>query len=142
MKDANRPPVKAFVSLEWQPPLRAREVIPARVLTPNRFPETFVVTTPFPPDDRSLGWERGTAVSKAWDKATTDAALETAGYVATKINELAGTREGDGEHDKKLRGFAAKFVERAFRRPLTPELQKQFVDRQFEVAKDGETAIK
>ena len=42
------------------------------------FPETFVVQTPFPPDDRSVGYERGTSISKAWDQATTDAAIEVA----------------------------------------------------------------
>ena len=34
------------------------------------------LTTPFPPDDRSVGYERGTSISKAWDQATTDAAIE------------------------------------------------------------------
>ncbi|MFL5339950.1 MAG: DUF1592 domain-containing protein [Gemmataceae bacterium] len=141
-KNPNPPPVKAFVSLEWKPPQRAQEVIPSRNLTPNRFPETFVVSTPFPPDDRSLGWERGTAISKAWDQAATDAALETAGYVAGKLNELAGTRDNDGERAKKLRTFARTFVERAFRRPLTAEQAKLFVDRQFDSAKDAESAVK
>ena len=37
-------------------------------------PRNFVLQTPFPPDDRSVGYERGTSVSKAWDQSTTDAA--------------------------------------------------------------------
>ena len=32
--------------------------------SPTIFPEQYVCSTPFPPDDRSLGWERGTSVSK------------------------------------------------------------------------------
>ena len=38
-------------------------------------------TTPFPADDRSVGYERGSSVSKDWDQAATDAAFEVAGYV-------------------------------------------------------------
>ena len=45
---------------------------------------------PFPPDDKSLGWERGTAVSKEWDAAVTEAALEMAAYVIKFHEQLAG----------------------------------------------------
>ena len=50
----------------------------------------FVPATPFPPDDRSVGYERGTSISKAWDQATTDAAIEVADYVAAHLKDLAG----------------------------------------------------
>ena len=99
----------------------AAEVIPTRNLSPNRSPETLVIETPFPPDDRSLGWERGTSVSKAWDQATTDAALETAGYVAAHLAELAGVSDECLGPQRKLRDFCRRFAERAFRRPLTDE---------------------
>ena len=52
--------------------------------------------TPFPPDDRSVGYERGTSVSKAWDQATTDAAIEVAGYVVVHLKELAGVGDDGG----------------------------------------------
>ena len=58
--------IKASIALEWQLPNRPAEVISRRNLSPNRFPEVFVAETPFPPDDRSIGYERGTSVSKAW----------------------------------------------------------------------------
>src|SRR5262249_35995550 len=93
-KDKKKPAVKAFINLEWKPPQGVVEVIPGRCLAPVRFPELFALTTPFPPDDRSAGYERGTAISKAWDAATTDAAIETAGYVLAHLNELAGTFGG------------------------------------------------
>jgi len=54
------PAVKASIALEWKLPHRAAEVVPQRNLTPNRFPTLFVSTTPFPPDARSIGYERGT----------------------------------------------------------------------------------
>ena len=65
-------------------------MIPSRYLSPERGPELLALETPFPPDDRSVGYERGTSVSKAWDRATTDAALEVTGYVATHLREVGG----------------------------------------------------
>ncbi|HVK09774.1 MAG TPA: PA14 domain-containing protein, partial [Gemmataceae bacterium] len=127
----------ASVALMWKLPGRAADVIPARYLSPAKPPEVFAVATPFPPDDRSLGWERGTTVSKAWDQATTDAAIETATYVVGKLNDLVGSKD-----PSKVRAFAAKFVERAFRRPLTADELSIFVDRQFEAAKDPDLAVK
>ena len=162
----NKPkPVPAAVSLAWKRPHGALEVIPSRNLLPDAVPESFVVATAFPPDDRSYGGERGTTVSKAWDQATTDAAIEAAGYVAAHADELAGVRAAerrqiqDGnpagitldrkgsakpppDRDVKLRAFARKFAERAFRRPLTDEQAKVLIDRQFEAVKDPETAVK
>ena len=82
-----------FVRPNWKLPHRAEEVIPARCLSPNRVPEVLVVSTPFPPDDRSIGYERGSAVSKEWDAATTDAAFEIAAYVSSHVAELAGIRQ-------------------------------------------------
>ena len=49
-------------------PAARREVIPGRNLSPNEVPETFVVATPFPADDRNVGYERGRSVSKDWDQ--------------------------------------------------------------------------
>ncbi len=136
------PPVKASVALAWKPPNGAAETIPSRNLLPGRFPETLVIETAFPADDRSLGWERGTAISRAWDQATTDAAQETAGYVAAHLAELSGVSDGGSERATKLRDFGRRFAERAFRRPLSDEQKRFFIDRQFDAAKDPDTAIK
>ncbi|MCA1686512.1 MAG: DUF1592 domain-containing protein, partial [Planctomycetia bacterium] len=135
-------PVKASVSLEWKLPHRPAEVIPSRNLSPDGSPETFVVSAPFPPDDRSVGYERGTAISKAWDQATTDAAIEAAGHVSARLRELAGAGDGDDDRKARLREFCLKFAERAFRRPLDDDQKQRFVDRQFAEAGDPETAVK
>jgi len=135
-------PVQASVVLEWKRPKRPAEVVPRHYLTTVRFPETFAITTPFPPDDRSVGYERGTSVSKAWDQATTDAAIEVTAYVAAHLRELSGAPEGGPDRDKRLREFAGRFVERAFRRPLTNEQKTLFIDHQFEKAKDPADAVK
>src|SRR5205814_9113103 len=106
--------------------------------------ERVVLTTHVPPDDRSIGYERGNAISRAWDNATTDAAIEVANYVATHRLELAGVKEprrtgppspsfrnfrrrpGDDnqtadtpeERNGKVVELCSRFVEYAFRKPL------------------------
>ena len=139
----NKPKAKpAFVRLEWKPPHKSREPIPSRHLTPNNFAEVYVSATPFPPDDRSYGWERGTTVSKAWDAATTDAALDAAGYVASRINQLANTQDNAKDGDEKVRAFCAKFVQRAFRQPLTPDQKSLYIERPFTGTTDLTLAVK
>lgn len=132
---------RASIDLMWKLPGRPAETIASRYLSPGRSSVSYVPATAFPPDDRSLGWERGTTISKAWDLATTDAAIETAGYVAANIDELAAAR-GAADRPNKLRDFAKRFVERAFRRPLTEEERRLYVDHQFEIAKEPDAAIK
>lgn len=129
--------------LMWKRPQGEDEVIPGRYLSPNRFNETIIVETPFPPDDRSAGYERGVSVSREWTDAMTFAAVEFADEVMAKIYEFAGlSEENSSEHETRLRKFCEQFVERAFRRPLTEEVRTQFVDQQFESANDPFVATK
>jgi mono/diheme cytochrome c family protein len=136
------PDVKASVALLWRLPHQAAEVVPPRALTPAATPETFVLTTPFPPDDRSVGYERGTSVSRAWDEATTEAAIETADYVTRHLAELSGVADDAPDRPARLRDFCGRFAERAFRRPLTSELRRLYVERQFQAARDPATAVR
>jgi hypothetical protein len=133
---------KAAIELQWKPPGGVDEPIPPQDLTPARFPETLVVQAAFPPDDRSLGWERGTTVSKAWDQAATDAAVETATYVTAHLRDLSGVAENAPDRPAKLREFCRRFAERAFRRPPTDEQKRLVVDRQFETAPNPDDAVK
>lgn len=134
--------IPASIVLHWAPPRRAAEVIPARHLSPEWAPEVFVPVTPFPPDDRSVGYDRGNTVSAAWESATTEGAIEVASYVAEHLDELAGIERDDPDRDAKLLGFASTFVERAFRRPLSDDQRDLYVSRQFDGAPDAETAIR
>lgn len=136
------PSMQASIALMWKRPHREAEVIPAWYLSPGSAPEAFVCATAFPPDDRSYGWERGTFVSKAWDQSTTEAAMEVLSYVFTHINELANTSDGATDRADKLREFCRKFASRAFRRTLTDDLSKTFIDTQFAAAPDADTAAK
>lgn len=137
-KRATQPSPPAFVRLLWRRPKRVVEPIPDRDLLPTQEPSSYVVATAFPADDRSMGFERGVDVGKEWDDATTAAALDAAGYAATHTD----VPENAPDRVARLKAYAKSFVERAFRRPLTPDVQALYVDRQFEVAKDPETAIK
>jgi hypothetical protein len=132
----------ASILVEWKPPHKTWEVIPPRFLSPSRVPETMVVTTTFPADDGSAGYERGTTVSKAWDTATTHGAIEVAGRVIDQLEKLSGAKADSEKRREKVRQFCEKFVERAFRRPLTPEEHSVYIDAQFESAKDLEAAVK
>lgn len=137
-----RPVAPASISLSWRRPHLAEEIIPSRCLVRDNSPESYVPSTPFPPDDRSIGYERGSSVSKAWDEATTAAAFETAAYVNAHLSELAHTHEGAPDRLARVQAFCKQFVETAFRRPLTPELAQFYVDRQFAATSDPANAVK
>ena len=141
-KAKEKPPAPASISLEWQRPHRVAEVIPSRCLSLSRPNEAFVVTTRFPPDDRSVGWEKATSISKEWDQATTAAAIEVATMMASRCDEFAGTKRDAADRDEILKAFCRRFAERAFRRPLDDEQRQVFVDRHFTEGVDAETAVK
>lgn len=132
----------ASISLRWKRPGRMEEVIPQRLLFPGKSPEVYVVATPFPPDDRSEGYERGGAISKSWDQAKNTAAIEAAGYIAARIQPLAGVDPFKPESLPKLKEFCQKFAERAFRRPLNSEQTSLYIERAFAGAPDGLQAVK
>jgi mono/diheme cytochrome c family protein len=141
-KVKKKPPVPASISLEWQRPKMPVEVIPQRCLTPRWSPAVYVPSAPFPPDDRSIGYERGTSVTRAWEEAETGTALDTAGYVTSHLQQLSGVADNAPDREAKLKEFAARFVERAFRRPLTPDVKEKYVDRQFLPGQDPALSVK
>ena len=132
----------ASLALEWKPPHKAWETIPTRNLVPVRVPETLVLATAFPPDDSSVGYERGTAVSKEWDDATTHAAIEVAGKISGEIGTLTDCRADQPDYGDCLQQFSRKFVERAFRRPLGDAESRRYVQKHFDDTSDPEAAFK
>ena len=130
------------IMLAWKIPGLAEQVIPQRNLSPHTAPELFVVTTPFPPDDRSVGYERGTSLSSAWVQATRDASLEAAAYVVGHLGELGGVPDSGPDRQKSARDFCRRFAERAFRRPLSEEQARHFVERPLTSATDLEVGVK
>ncbi len=132
----------AAIRLKWKPPHQTEDLIPERSLSPQRAPAWTVVETPFPPDDRSIGYERGTSISKEWNEATTLAAIEVAGKVVADLEDLADVRDDESDRDARLRQFCGEIVERAFRRPLSDAERQLYVDSRFDGAPDPETAVK
>jgi hypothetical protein len=141
-KDPDPPPTKATIALLWKPPGQTEDIIPQRFLSPGKSPQVLVLQTAFPADDRSVGYERGTSISKAWDQAATDAAMEVADYVTAHLGELASFKDDASDRDAKVHDFCRKFAERAFRRPLSNEQKSFYLDRQFKAAKSPEAAVR
>lgn len=132
----------ASIEVLWKPPHGREMTIPETQLLPDGLPVTMVVSTTFPADDRSDGYERGTTISKEWDQATTRAAIEVATHVVKHLDGLAGTKKDAADRVDKLKDFSRRFAEAAFRRPLTDEQRQSFIERHFENAPDSDIAVK
>ncbi len=131
----------ASISLRWRPPHQSWSTIPERVLTSREVKPKFIVTTAFPADDESFGYRRGISVSKAWDEATTYAAVEVATFVSERLVRVKPNQSKD-KQEREYREFCRRFCETAFRRPLTEEQTNRYIDKQFSKAKDFSEALK
>ena len=141
--DKKDEPLKhASMQLLWKPPHGVLEPVPERCLIPHDSPEVFVVKTPFPPDDKSIGYERGTSVSQEWFAAATAASVEMADYTLDHIEHLAHTKRDSTDRADKLKQFATTFATRAFRRPLSDHVRALVIDRPFADAPDLDAALK
>jgi mono/diheme cytochrome c family protein len=132
----------ASIELHWKPPHGVPARIPREVLAPDAAREVMVVRAAFPPDDRSVGYERGTGISKAWEQATTEAAMEVAEHVEAHLEELAGVKADAPDRVERLQRFARRFAETAFRRPLSEEDHRRCIEPHFATAKSPELAVK
>ncbi|MDQ8190466.1 DUF1592 domain-containing protein [Roseibacillus persicicus] len=127
--------------VEWKPPHGTWEAIPTRHLWPENAPTMAIVTTSFPADDASLGYERGSSVSKAWQDATANSAMETIALLEPYLDSLTKSKPKQPERAEKLAAFCRTFAKRAFARPLSPEQQERYVD-QFFAQYDPEEALR
>lgn len=134
------PPAK--VRVLWKPPNQPVAVIPGRKFIPNFVAEVGVVSTSFPPDDASFGFERGTDVSAEWDAATTSAAIETANFISQRIWRFAKTKPTDPKSIPKIKEFCKRFVSLAFVTKLTEAEEVRFIDQHFEQAISVEDQVK
>lgn len=141
-KKKDIPPSPAFIKLLWKRPKSALEPISQDHLFPQGWASTYVTSASFPADDRSIGYERGNTVNKAWDDATTTAALEAADAISSNLPSLAGVPDNAPDRIEKLKAFSRNFVIRAFRRPLDKESEQTYVENQFKVATSPEVAVK
>lgn len=123
---------RGLLRVEWKAPRGEWEILAAPYLSPARAARVAVVSTDFPADDASEGYERGTGVSKDWHEATTKAAIEVSNQVLSRLSRLSGVKPDDPDRSNKLKGFISAFAGRAFRRPLSEENRRLYVEKPFE----------
>ena len=111
----------ASLRLEWRPPGGAWTVIPRTNLSPKSSSPVSVISVPLPPDDGSIGYERGASVSREWTEAIAKGALQVSGMIGPHLFVLAGTKAEAPDRGEKLKAFTLRFAQMAYRRPLTDE---------------------
>ncbi|TWU35117.1 DUF1588 domain-containing protein [Novipirellula artificiosorum] len=141
-RKTEQPP--ASVSLCWVPPGGSEEVIPSRNLLSTSFPAAFAVQTKLPPDDSSYGYERGTGVSRIWDDAVTQAAVEFSQFASSELwPRYRKKHKNDSDENRgQLRSFLTEMVETAFRGPLDSETKQVYIDKQVDATEDDAEAIR
>jgi hypothetical protein len=113
----------AALKLEWRPPGGVWTVVPPAHLSPAWSSHVHVVSVPLPPDDASVGYERGASVSREWTEAVAKGALQVSAMVGPNLFALAGTKAEAPDRAEKLKAFSLRFAQLAYRRPLTAEQQ-------------------
>ncbi len=131
----------ASIRFEWKPANGAWEVPSESDFMASLSPRVMVTQTPFPPDDHSLGYDRGATVSKEWLRAVTDAAFEVGNEVEDRLTALSGVGKTTPNRVSRLKKFTTEFAERAFRRPLA-EKERQGFDALFDETEKPELAVK
>ena len=129
------------IRFEWKPPHGEWTVPSGKDFAPQTSSRVAVVSTPFPADDRSLGYERGAAVSREWFNAVTAAAIEVSLEVEDRIDSLSQSRPNSPDRLQELRSFSEQFIARAHRRPLG-EPHRALVNSFFEKSESPEQAVK
>jgi len=111
----------AGLKLEWRPPGGAWAVVPPANLSPAWSSHVHVVSVSMPPDDGSIGYERGSSVSREWTEAVAKGALQVSAQVGPHLFALAGTKADAPDRAEKLKAFSLRFAQLAYRRPLNDE---------------------
>ncbi|MCA9150251.1 MAG: DUF1592 domain-containing protein, partial [Planctomycetales bacterium] len=138
----------ASIKVEWKPPHGTWTVLNSQVLTSANVGRTFVVETPFPADDRSLGYERGSAISNEWLTAVTSAAVATAEEVVNRIDLLSRGLKRQSDDGKDMSeadaraSFVREFASVAFRRELTDQEANVIKERFFVETESPEAGLR
>ena len=117
----------AGLKLEWRPPGGDWTVVPRSQLSPTWSSHVNVVSVPLPPDDGSIGYERGSSVSREWTEAVAKGALQVSAMIGPGVFGLAGTKADAPDRAEKLKAFSLRFAQLAYRRPLTDEQKADLV---------------
>ena len=131
------------IRFEWLPPNGVWSVPGWNQFSTKKGDQLILAKTSFPADDRSLGYERGSDISKEWLSAVTRASLDVAEQVDSILGHISGIKsKDDSEKSEKLRSLAMKILERAYRRPLTQEEKDQSINHIFADSESPEVAVK
>ena len=117
----------AGLKLEWRPPGGDWTVVPRSQFSPTWSSHVNVVSVPLPPDDGSIGYERGSSVSHEWTEAVAKGALQVSAMIGPGVFGLAGTKADAPDRAEKLKAFSLRFAQLAYRRPLTDEQKADLV---------------
>ena len=117
----------AGLKLEWRPPGGDWTVVPRSQLSPTWSSHVNVVSVPLPPDDGSIGYERGSSVSREWTEAVAKGALQVSAMIGPGVFGLAGTKADAPDRAEKFKAFSLRFAPLAYRRPLTDEQKADLV---------------
>ena len=131
----------AGMKLEWRPPGGAWTVIPAESLSPKFSSFVDVIDVSMPPDDSSIGYERGVSVSREWTESVAKGALQVSAHLGGRLFEYAGTKAEAADRGEKLKSFCLRFAQLAYRRPLA-DAQKADIARIFAEGVAPEIAAK
>lgn len=118
----------AGLKLEWRQPGGDWALIPASQLSPKGSTHVAVISAPLPPDDGSVGYERGTSVSREWTEAVAKGALQVSAQIGPRLFGLAGTKANAPDCVEKLKAFSLRFATLAYRRPLSAEQKADLMD--------------
>ncbi len=130
------------VHLRWQQPHRQKNEIPLTRLRPESSAPVVLVQTPFPADDSSVGYPRGTLVSPEWDQATTEAANEVAETIQRRLPKFLNVKRETENFREKALQFCDRVARSAFRRTLTEVERRLYIDSFFESTPDIQLAVK
>jgi mono/diheme cytochrome c family protein len=111
----DQPP--SSIQLAWAPPGGVEHTIPSDNLLSGWNPAAYSLQTKLPADDRSYGYERGTAINRDWDDSTTAAALEFAEIATSEMWPRYRRKHKDvsDENRARLKAFLSEIVRRASR---------------------------
>ena len=132
----------AKLSIEWKPPFGVRQPIPIRYLSPTWSPPQVIVSTSFPPDDRSVGYERGTNISSQWVEATITAAIEVGNKLNGNLKRWLPKEGNDPANVDHVKQWCHRWVSLALRRALSDQDKLRYVDAHFSDAGSIESGIK
>jgi hypothetical protein len=133
----------ASIELLWKTPNGILETIPQRNLFPEGVRETLVISTPFPADDSSDGYARGTSISKAWFEGVTNAAVAAADTLTARLDGFIWTKKDDPERAAKIKNYLRVVASIAYRQPLSDEEYNALIESRFAASPDNmDTAIK